>query len=89
MQCFDCTTAGTQSAAVGICTICGAAVCADCVRVGHQPVRHMTVFGSADVAVTDVRLLACPSCATTLSAQHAGKYRFAEPEPAGLVPEMR
>lgn len=87
MQCLDCTTTGTPSPAIGICTTCGAAVCRGCVRVGFHPVNHRTVFGSAEQAVTETRQLACPSCATALSARHAGNYRFAPL--ADPVPEMQ
>ncbi|GAB3366129.1 DUF2180 family protein [Amycolatopsis echigonensis] len=79
MHCLDCSLANETRPAVGICTTCGAAVCRDCVRVGHNSVPHSTGFSSADLAFTEIRQLACLPCATALSARHAREYGFAPP----------
>ncbi|MBN9743302.1 hypothetical protein DMP23_19700 [Amycolatopsis sp. A1MSW2902] len=77
MHCLDCALAGRSCPSVAICTSCGAAACLACVRIGRGSTRHVTGFSSADLAVTETRLVACKACANALSARHALEYGFA------------
>ncbi|HEV7650964.1 MAG TPA: DUF2180 family protein [Actinophytocola sp.] len=87
MHCYDCASNGDTAPAVAVCTHCGAAVCRSCARVGNQTVRHFTGFSSAELALTETRTIACPSCANALATHHAGRYNFAAP--TGHVLEAR
>lgn len=80
MNCFDCVVDNEPVPAVGICAVCGAAVCSSCAYVGSQFTRHATGFSSAENSVTETRLIACEPCVVALTARHAGQYRFEKPD---------
>lgn len=76
MHCFDCVARGDDVPAVAICNNCGAGICLTCSRVGRQTIRHDAAFMSSDIAATETRVIACPSCAQAFAAHHADRYRF-------------
>jgi len=86
MNCFDCIVDNEPVPVVGICTVCGAAVCSSCAHVGSQFTRHATGFSSAESSITETRMIACQSCVVALTARHAGRYRF--DRPAGRVRQL-
>jgi hypothetical protein len=76
MHCFDCAAHGDVVPAVAVCANCGAAVCLACARTGRQTLRHDAAFMSAEIATTETRTIACPSCAHALATHHADRYQF-------------
>ena len=61
MNCLDCTINGRPAApAIGVCTSCGAAVCARCARLEDRAVRQPATVGNPLRGHT--RAVSCVSC---------------------------
>lgn len=76
MNCYDCARAGATATAVGVCSDCGAGVCADCVRVEHTNHAHVASPGTS--AARRTRTLTCPSCDAVLGRAHASALSVGE-----------
>jgi hypothetical protein len=70
MNCYDCSRAGHPQPAVAVCAACGAGVCLDCARIGHQTMHRMAGLVSAEVSDIETRVVNCPSCADAVHAHH-------------------
>ena len=65
MNCFDCSTLGRSTIALGSCTTCGAGACADHVELDAHEVAHTSGPGNYTPKVT--RAFTCSSCASALA----------------------
>lgn len=66
MNCLDCTINQRPStAAIGICTNCGAAVCVNCARLEERPVPQPATVGNPPRGGR-TRAVSCVSCDATL-----------------------
>ncbi|MEU5087287.1 DUF2180 family protein [Streptomyces sp. NPDC021356] len=61
MHCLDCSTARTNSPAVGVCQGCGAGVCAEHARVAARNVRRGSLIGAP--VESGARTVLCRVCA--------------------------
>jgi len=67
MRCYDCMTEGRTEEAVGVCTSCGAGVCASCVRLETRDRPETASPGNPEHRVT--RTLTCRTCDAVLGAE--------------------
>jgi hypothetical protein len=65
MDCFDCQGRGVETAAVGVCVSCGAAVCAGCLRTRQKRLEQHATVGNPLTATT--RELLCAPCDQVLA----------------------
>lgn len=77
MYCYDCSRRGRPEIAVGVCAACGAAVCANCARVGRQTVRRMEGFVQSDQSNIETRIVNCGPCADAVHAHHPAEQGLA------------
>jgi len=66
MYCFDCQSQGRTTVAAGICTSCGAGVCAGCVQMEFRD--HSTTAGPGTPTPHRTRSLTCQTCDAVLRA---------------------
>ena len=71
MHCMDCLTADQQTAAIGICAQCGAAVCSRHVQVGQQFLACTRPVYRTAATEPPVRRLLCTTCAAAHAAHAA------------------
>ena len=62
MKCFDCAALGISTAAVGVCSDCGAGICAEHVRVEAQWLTRTAVINRTVVVEPPARVMRCPVC---------------------------
>ncbi|WP_189147997.1 DUF2180 family protein [Streptomyces lacrimifluminis] len=63
MNCLDCADIGAQVAAVGVCSQCGAAVCAVHCEISQQFLTCTKPISRTHVTDPPVRRLLCGPCA--------------------------
>ncbi|MEU9734842.1 DUF2180 family protein [Streptomyces sp. NPDC048002] len=61
MNCFECDEIGQSVAAVAVCTVCGAGVCATHVRTETMQIREPAHPGKV-MHNRSARRLTCPTC---------------------------
>ncbi|MEU3282632.1 DUF2180 family protein [Streptomyces antibioticus] len=61
MNCFECNQRGRAVAAVAVCSVCGAGVCATHVRPEAKQVREPANPGKV-IHDRSARQLTCPTC---------------------------
>ncbi|MFF6997856.1 DUF2180 family protein [Streptomyces sp. NPDC008313] len=61
MHCYDCTLLGEFGDAVGVCHLCGAAVCVRHVHVADVPVQQLAGVGTA-TSPRAARRMSCLTC---------------------------
>lgn len=76
MMCLDCSTQQRESAAVGVCTTCGAGVCRAHLELDTHVITPNTGVGATRDYPT--RAVTCAECAPVLTSLHHKRY------PAGL-----
>lgn len=79
MCCYGCSIGGLPESAIGVCAVCGAAVCVEGAQVGSQTIRRMDGFVSADHSSIETRIINCAPCADGVHAHH--------PAEQGLAPQ--
>jgi hypothetical protein len=62
MNCFDCAATGITTAAVAVCSNCGAGLCADHVQVEAHRLTRTGVINSTVVVEPPAREIRCPVC---------------------------
>ena len=65
MNCFDCSTDGRTTPAVGSCITCGAGICAAHLELITRELPHTNSPGGYTPKMT--RTLTCASCASVLT----------------------
>ncbi len=79
MNCLDCAVQQHEAPAIGVCALCGAGVCLQCVRLDT---RTMPTIGSPGVAVRrTTRSILCEPCAVVASTMHPVAYANDPTEP--------
>jgi len=73
MNCLDCVTTHIDRAAVGTCTDCGAAVCADHAVVRARHLTHTAVINRQVPVEPAARVFRCRICDAARVAQHDGQ----------------
>jgi hypothetical protein len=64
MNCYDCQHAGRTTPAVAVCVSCGAALCAECVRIESEEHDRTVTLGNPTHHRT--RALMCTACDNAL-----------------------
>lgn len=77
MNCFDCAALGISTAAVGMCSNCGAGLCVDHVRVEAQWLTRTAVINRTIVVEPPARVIRCPVCQAAHDAATNGSARTA------------
>lgn len=72
MYCLDCSTDGRTSNAVGVCTTCGAGVCAEHLELDTHVTKPHTGVGASHEYRT--RAVTCAACAPVMTAMHHTRY---------------
>jgi hypothetical protein len=72
MMCLDCSTQQRESAAVGVCTTCGAGVCRAHLELHTHVITPNTGVGATRHYLT--RAVTCAECAPVLTALHHKRY---------------
>ena len=72
MNCLDCSMENSGSAAVGVCTTCGAGVCGSHLELDTHVITPYTGVGSSREYPT--RAVTCASCAPVMTAMHHHRY---------------
>ena len=78
MKCYDCATDDRVAEAVGICSICGRAVCLNHATMQHLPQHRVSEAG---IGGPIVRLpqerprLVCQECGTAVGGRESGVVR--------------
>ena len=72
MNCLDCSTEGRTSAAVGVCTTCGAGVCTSHLELDTHVIAPFAGVGSRREYPT--RAVTCASCAPVMADMHHHRY---------------
>ncbi len=65
MNCYDCANQGRTTAAVAVCSRCGAAVCGGCVHSQSRPLNQHATIGPLTPGET--RTLLCAKCSHVLA----------------------
>ncbi len=71
MQCFDCAKDGDLTEAVGVCTACGAAVCAEHSVEGSSQATFVATPGDPVLSSVPGRRVFCLRCAPAAAKQAA------------------
>jgi len=72
MNCLDCSTESRASAAVGVCTTCGAGVCTSHLELDTHVTAPFVGVGSRREYPT--RAVTCASCAPVMAEMHHHRY---------------
>jgi hypothetical protein len=75
MNCFDCASLGHRVPAVGICSDCGAGICADHLRLSPHWLTRTAIINRVVAVEPPARILRCPVCQAAHEAAEAGHYR--------------
>jgi len=70
MHCYECSKAGTNSEAVGLCHHCSAALCVDHACIVADPVTTTYPLNRTVVLPKSARMLLCGTCLQALRQIH-------------------
>jgi hypothetical protein len=73
MKCFECSRRHVDSDAVGVCSHCLAALCAEHVHVVDDPVTVLRPVAQAVSLPLHARVLLCGTCLAAVSQRHPVK----------------
>ena len=77
MNCIDCASLGQHTAAVGICTDCGAGICGDHARLSSHWLTWTAALNRVVSVDSPGRLVRCPVCRSAHDAAPPGLTRHA------------
>ena len=77
MNCLDCASLGRHTPAVGICTDCGAGICADHARLSPHWLTRTAAVNRVVAVEPPARLLRCPVCQSAHDAAYPDPTRHA------------